>query len=439
MPEQAVAFAEPPERPKNQQGTDSAEQPEFVVGMSVASASETTTATQPDESKIQERAELPQFVVEQEAAQQAHEANFAQHQQEFAALDSETLQYVLEKFTTDKLSEVTALEAAGLLLAVNENQNIAISEEQVDALATILEEDAATADLYWQEVYGAATPQELAESVQELAESDLQTEVSGSELSAATEALNRQDAAFQQLREDSPILAEAVQMLEEENARREGVLAAATEQIVEIENEIDPISQEIEEGAQINEVTNNGDHLEVTVTNKDGTQKKTKVTEGNLFGYMLVAALTDSIFGGNNLERAMNIWLKHNVAAPLLEKIGLDPQVLFEQFGSDKYKAMDGWLKTMNDQSCKEHFERVMTDDYLYETLEILDPEHLKKIFNPTGTQKFGQSGFLGYDHLQLPQELVDKMYDKLTPRQREVLRIPVKTAVQPQTQTTAS
>ena len=82
-------------------------------------------------------------------------------------------------------------------------------------------------------------------------------------------------------------------------------------------------------------------------------------------------------------------------------------------------------FSTADSHWCKQFFEQAVDKKYLFDTLLLVSPDHLNKIFNPAGTKSFGSSSLLGYDHLKLDQELVNKMYAALTERQREELKIP--------------
>ncbi|PIY80324.1 MAG: hypothetical protein COY80_03590 [Candidatus Pacebacteria bacterium CG_4_10_14_0_8_um_filter_42_14] len=178
------------------------------------------------------------------------------------------------------------------------------------------------------------------------------------------------------------------------------------------------------------DVKNEGDVVTTTVAAEDGSKTEIKLKEQNIWSLLVTMSISDAILGTNQIHAFTQEWIYNNALAPFLKKLGIDPNLLKEQFASRNYEAFNGFMSTANSRQ----MEKIFADSLMRRTtskiLEQMDPLHLQKMFDPTGTKSFGKVGglFSGtYDHLQLSQDLVDELYNNLSESERRRLRIPTK------------
>ena len=164
--------------------------------------------------------------------------------------------------------------------------------------------------------------------------------------------------------------------------------------------------------------------LEVTVGTPSGEEQKFTVTESNMWSYIFLASVSDALFGTNRIVNLAELWTRHKVVYPLLEKLGVSSEVLSKMLGAEKFDAFDNILKNMNSQQCEEFFSKAVQENFLFETLERSRPEHLEKIFATDGPKAFGKTGYYGTDHLELSSELVGQMKNVLTAEQKRLLNL---------------
>ena len=405
MSETEVAYAEPPE--KESAAVREVDEPQFVVG--TENASNTAPA-------------LPEFIVDPAAQREFNEQQLA----ELLALDADTLQTALTEFSENRIDTVSSADAAVLLLTTHNRSDISLTPEAAAVLQAKVQEDPLAAEYYWTERYKILDPKELAAAIIELAQKgDLLPAVPGSQLLKAQEQLVQQGAELATLAENNPELETAMDKLNTEVARREDVVVDLSQQTAAIETDGDPVAAELQAGGTIKEYRRDGDAIAVTVEQPDGTTKVVRAKEEDIGTMWLLMAASDFFLGTNTLQEVGQQLITKNFIFPVLHKMGVDTSVFRNQFGSEKWNAMNGMFKTMDNHSCQRFFERAVDEKYIFDMLLMVMPDHRDKIFNPAGTKPFGSTSLLGFDHLRLDQELVNKMYAALTERQREELKIP--------------
>lgn len=336
-------------------------------------------------------------------------------------------------------------------------------DSNIDQLRAYVLSEAGSAHLYYSESYRSMDAATLVATITELTTQPdglSPSNCTGAQLRALRETVAEQQAALDMLGTADPEVQAALQAVEQEWQKREGAVVATTATLVEVEG----VGQNPEEaladvapGATIKlndlgepNVVREGDQITTTLQNPDGTTTEVKAKEINVWSMVLILGLSDALLGTNNLTSLAQLWIGHNVMGPLLSKMGIDPealQQLGQQFGGEKYSAMDGFIKMANDdrtgkgaEQITRYFEGAAQNQTAFSILEQVHPAHLKKIFAPTGTQRFGstESGIfnLSQDNLQLSQELVDTLYAQLSDSQKQRLGIPPKqTTPQPQPQ----
>lgn len=171
-------------------------------------------------------------------------------------------------------------------------------------------------------------------------------------------------------------------------------------------------------------VSKDEEKLVVQTTTPEGEKVETEVKKPVLVKMMLLMTISNALLGTKNLEQ-LGIGLLKAGIAPILEKWGIDPSFFLDSMNYQQYDVFDQMLDTMTDEQCEELFSKSVDNKSLPALLQQVHPDHLKKIFNPAGTEKFDSRTLFTSNEHQLPQELVDRMYAALTPRQRADLHIP--------------
>jgi len=251
--------------------------------------------------------------------------------------------------------------------------------------------------------------------------------VSGEKLKELHDLFEKNNAELTRMRMEDEQIDDALLEMETEWQKRQKAVADVTTSLQSPED----LRQAIPENAVVTEVTNQDGVVTTTLTDESGQTTEVKADEQSVWAFLLLMTLSDVLLGSNNLSVLADAWITNKVSGPALTKLGVDTSSLYDRFASHKHEAFNGFIKTADSRQMTQIFTDSIRDRTSFAILEQLDPEHLNKMFDPTGTKAFGKAGgmFSGtYDHIQLSQDLVDKLYAGLSESERRRLRMPTKT-----------
>ncbi len=323
--------------------------------------------------------------------------------------------------TIRSFADLPITDLAAILIVAEQQTGGAEQVAQIDKLRGYVLDAPDGASLYYPEHYGQMNATEIAAAIIDVTLSqDALSDMTGTQIGAVRETTKPHDEELTALAEKDPKIQEALASLEQEWQHREGLFAAGTESIVLLENEIAA------------NVASNDDKA-ATVTILDG-ETKTKVPAKKIHTWAMIGviALSDSLLGTNNLSSIIQSFVDYKVTGPLLSRmLDVDPSVLYERFGKEKYAAMDGLIGTVNSshdgsRQMENFFLSTLKNGSTFRILEQINPIHLKKIFAPEGSKKFGSlaTSLFAQDNLQLNEDLVKKMSATLSAHQKTILGI---------------
>lgn len=373
-------------------------------------SAEAPVLTLPDQPEVQAEPAAPTVNPEDD---------FAQKRAEYTGLTPEQITQVLERYQGDFLPMPPG-EAAALLLL---SKDFAATELTQPLEQRVMSDETA-ANLYYTERLKGMDASQLRLEIATL-DTSLQngTEVPPKQLQALLDTIPNRQQDLEPLIQADPNLQVSIDRLQENWQTREQKLANITNDIENLTEE--NATEVIPENSEITNVQNTGTEIITTIRDPQTKQEKqVKLQEKDMFGTTLILLMADAMLGTNNMEKLIGMWMHHKVVTPTLLKIGITPPELQGYMG-ESTRAFDGLLKTMDNAMCEHYFANALDKQYLVDALRQIDQRHLQKIFSAAGTQPFGSSGFFSFDHLQLSQELVDRMYDSLSETERKQFNIP--------------
>jgi hypothetical protein len=412
---------------------------------------DTQQETIPEAADQQSQAEAPTQEAEPKLSP---EDSFREFLQLFDSFDPATLLYIVEKRKTDltqtevatnAFSKMETGEAAALLVAL-ESKRPPVESDAIEDLKTRVLVDRQALPLYYPEHIGRLDNAALMEDVKTLAdELKITTAVDPIYLRLVVENIKKRSEEIATLVTGDPEAQAALLILEKEWTVREEKLKALIETFSEVFESTEVGDKPVQAGDELpletavvdpeesvvlpddsevktTEQTEGG--LEVTVETPTGEKQKFTVTEPNMWSFIFLASMSDVLLGTNKIANLAELWTRHKVVYPLLEKLGVSSEVLSKMLGAEHFDAFDNILKNMNSQQCEEFFSKAVQESFLFETLERCRPEHLEKIFATDGPKAFGKTGYYGTDHLELSPELVGQMKNVLTAEQKRLLNL---------------
>ncbi len=371
------------------------------------------------------------------------QASFDQELQGYSSMTTaETANYVLTKLTetstpagaeSKPFSGLSDEGATALLLHIDrlaqatdgptiDSEKVAMLRDRVG-----LDSNPRMAELYFTEKYSDLTPEQLV----------LEVEAAVQTLSGA-ESRVMPGHQLRLLLEQSAALAESGATLTDDFAEKVGQLQAEGEKRrTEIGVIADTMNAALSKdetnvaeslfakaGISITGVSRDEEQITVKQVDENGVTTETEVKKTNVAALFALMVLSDSLLGTDNLAQ-LGEEIFMNSLAPYLKKWGIDASQFHDTMNYKKYEVFDQFLGGMTDKQCEDFFTKSTDNGTLPRVLAQCRLEHIKKIFNPTGTEMFGSRIlFMSNEHL-LSQELVNKMYDSMSEQQREGLKIP--------------
>lgn len=332
--------------------------------------------------------------------------------------------------TAALLDKIPPSQAAKILLSVEkrlqQRPGEIIQLGVYDQLRTNVLENPLAAGQYFAEKYADMDAKSLSTEIQQVAKaSQEQKPLEGSQLYALLEASNRNDPALSE-----PDAVEAIAQLNAELDGRKTTAVSISNSIIE-STESD-LAEIVGDSAKISNVERVGEAIEIMTSDSSDSENKVavKITQAELWTATLSIMFFRKLLGDGNIGTLLEGPVGEKFSKPALLKLGLQPEqieVLSRQFAKGNYETMDRFLRYSNSKQIESMFEDSIKNNTAFEIVQQLHPDHLKKIFDPSGTKKFGRvsSNFFNTDdHLELSQELVDKIYNQLTDAQKNELKI---------------
>lgn len=368
--------------------------------------------------------------------------DFAQAQKDFAngISGEDGINYVFSRYereskeaglTENPFAPLSSESSAALLLRIDQlidgQPDMKIDGDTLSSLRQRITTDASAAKLYFAERSASMTNEQMMLEA-DLASKAIQSgeDISGHQLRVLLERANEMGVTPSEQTDSE--FAENVAVLRKEydkhTAQFEGAIVAIKETDSSTEQSVAAAFFAGVNKVEVSKVTNDGESLVVQSTTPDGNQVETTLKKPDAIKTFLSMALSDALLGTRKLEQVGGEVLRTSLS-PILEKWGIDPSFFFDTMNYGKYEVFDQFLNTLTTDQCEQFFKKALETGSLPKILEQCHPKHIKKIFNPDGTQKFGSHSAFSPDIHSLPQDLVEKMRASLTDRQKTSLRLP--------------
>jgi hypothetical protein len=170
--------------------------------------------------------------------------------------------------------------------------------------------------------------------------------------------------------------------------------------------------------------------IEITSEQAISAQSESEKNPDRIWPLVLITIGSDNLLGTRNITEITNVLIQNKVIVPLLQKFGVNLSETLEGWKVNQFEAFNQILKLMDQKHCNEYFKKSVEKNFLFEVLQQCAPQHINKIFDPDGTQRFGAITLMERDHLELDQKLVDEMYHSLSESERKTLGIQEKKTV---------